>query len=64
MDRTDSLNTDKMLEYIIEKHFSKAPSPKADQDTAKASEIMTVPNMYRYKLLVIFYHVGDIEPIP
>jgi len=52
-----------MLEYIIEKHFSKASSPKANKDDPKSSEIMAIPNLYRYKLLVIFYHLGDIEPI-
>lgn len=56
------MNSDKMLDYIIEKHFSQPPS--IGEQAKNSKEIMTIPKLYRYKMLVIIQELCEICPIP
>ena len=76
------MDPDKMIDYIIEKHFSQPPeyakSPKSGepffkasiesstvpQHSAKKQDVMSIPNLLRYKLLIIVYELVEISPIP
>ena len=62
----DALNSDKMIDYIIEKHFSKPPVPPhlSKDKNDKKTDVLTIPNLYRYKLLIIIYDICEICPIP
>ena len=52
------MTSDKMLDYILEKHFSKQHPLSEPVD----SDVLTIPNLYRYKFMVIIYEISEVEP--
>ena len=53
------MTSDKMLDYILEKHFSKPHLLSQPVD----SDVLTIPNLYRYKFMVIIYEISEVEPL-
>jgi hypothetical protein len=63
---SDIAKADKMIDYIIEKHFSKPPIPQhlsKGKKHGSKSDVLTIPDLYRYKLLVILYDICEVSPI-
>eukprot|EP00347_Sterkiella_histriomuscorum_P019089 403342991 len=61
-EKNENINSDKMLDYIIEKHFSQPPAIGSQAKNSK--EMMTIPSLYRYKMMVIINELCEISPIP
>jgi hypothetical protein len=55
-----------MIDYIIEKQYSKEPSYKASTSLVDGSNdnVLKISKLYRYKMLLVLYDLCEISPIP